>query len=309
MSALPTASLHALGSTAVVVTTDRAALAPARRILVRALRAVDLACSRFRDDSELTALNRAAGRPLVIGEDLWDALTVALEVARRTGGLVDPTVGGSLRAAGYDRTFVRLRLRGGQFRPVFEPAGRWREVELDASSRSVYIPSGVELDLGATAKAHAADRIAASAAEHTRVGVLVSLGGDIAVAGRAPDGGWAVRIAGDHRADPSCPGPAVAVTSGGLASSGTLVRRWRVLSGEIHHIVDPITGRPARTPWRTVTVAAASCVDANAASTASIVLGERAPGWLAARSLPARLERDDGSVLCLGGWPPEAEAA
>jgi thiamine biosynthesis lipoprotein len=100
----------------------------------------------------------------------------------------------------------------------------------------------------------------------------------------------------------------VHLTGGGLATSSTTVRRWRRGNVDLHHIVDPRTGLPARTCWRTVTVGAGSCVDANAAATAAIVWGEPAPGWLAGRGLPARLVRACGSVVTVGGWPAEGAA-
>ena len=171
------------------------------------------------------------------------------------------------------------------------------------------MPSGVELDLGATAKALAADDAARSIAESTDTGVLVSLGGDLAVAGAAPRGGWAVLIADDHAAPLDSPGPTVTISAGGLATSGTAVRRWRTDSGEAHHILDPRTGRSALTPWRTVSVAATTCADANIAATTAIILGEAGVDWLAGRNLPARCVRADGSVTTVGGWPSEAQAA
>jgi thiamine biosynthesis lipoprotein len=181
-------------------------------------------------------------------------------------------------------------------------------VELDDDERLLLVPDGVELDLGATAKAWAADRAAHRIAAAAGTGVLVSLGGDVAVAGAAPNGGWPVRIADDHAAPLESPGPVVAISSGGLATSSTVVRRWPTDEGEAHHILDPRTGRPAVTPWRAVSVAAASCVDANVASTTAIVLGEPALEWLAARELPARVVRRDGSVATVGGWPEEFAA-
>jgi len=303
-------SLRALGTSAVLATVDRAALPAARRLLLCGLRAFDLACSRFRDDSELVALNRAGGAPTPVGALLWDALLVALRAAAATDGIVDPTVGRTLRLAGYDRTFRRVRLRdGGRVEPAFEPAGHWRAIELDEERREVRVPAGVELDLGATAKALAADSIAAAAADLTGCGVLVALGGDVAVAGRPAAGGWPIRLADDHAAPLETPGPTVAISAGGLATSSTVVRRWRSAAGEQHHLIDPRTGRPVESPWRTATVAAGSCVDANTASTAALVLGHAAPAWLEERRLPARLVDRDGAVFCLGGWPPEPALA
>jgi FAD:protein FMN transferase len=298
-----TMTVRALGTTATVVVADADALLAARSILLHDLRALDLAASRFRDDSELQRVNRSPGQPTPVGSLLSTAVAAALDVARKTGGLVDPTVGAAMRSNGYDTTFSRVGLRDGLLIPSISPAGRWREIMLDPETRSVLVPAGAELDLGATAKALAADLIARRIAAETGSSTLVSLGGDISVAGEAPGGGWIVGVDDDHATPAEAAAERVSIESGGLASSGVCVRRWRTAAGEAHHIVDPRTGRPARSPWSTVTVAAASCLDANAASTAAIVLGERAPAWLAERGLPARLARVDGTVVRVAGWP------
>ena len=300
-------SFQALGTTATVAVTGPEALPRARAVLERELEAIDLACSRFRSNSELVRLNEASGAEVRVSGLLLEAVRVALHAAEASGGLVDPTVGRTMRLAGYDRPMTVVRGRDGRlFRPSFEPAAGWRRIELDEARSTIRAPKGVELDLGATAKALAADRAASAAARATGAGVLVSLGGDIAVAGEPPPGGWSIRIADDHAAPLDGPGPVVSVHSGGLASSGTTVRRWATAGGELHHIVDPRTGRPADSPWRTVSVAAASCVDANTASTAALVLGDGAPAWLDECRLPSRLVRLDGSVACVGAWPAEA---
>jgi len=299
-------TLHALGTTATVVVRRPESLPRARAALVRELHAVDLACSRFRADSELVGLNRNAGDEVEVGPYLLTALGVALEAAEATAGAVDPTVGEALRLAGYDRTFALVRLRDGRLVHVSAaPGGGWRSIEIDRERRMVRIPKGVEVDLGATAKALAADRAAQAAANETGDAVVVSLGGDVAVAGDPPEEGWSVGLADNHAAPFPDGGPTVSVRSGGLATSGTCVRNWATSSGRAHHIIDPRTGIPAVTPWRTVSVAAASCVDANTASTAAIVLGDTAPEWLAARRLPARLVHEDGEVVRVAGWPEE----
>jgi FAD:protein FMN transferase len=296
-----TITFPALGTSATLCVAHGERLDAGLAELERELIEIDASCSRFRPDSELVALNAAAGEPFSASERLVEAIEAALRGATMTGGLVDPTVGRSLRVAGYDRSFelVRVRTRAARFAAV---AG-WGQIELDPERRVVRIPRGVELDLGATAKALAADRAAAAAAEAAGCGVLVSLGGDIAVAGKTPGGGWPIHVADDHAAPLDSPGPTVAIGSGGLASSGTTVRRWRAGATVLHHIVDPRTGRPAASPWRTVTVAAVSCVDANVASTAAIVLGDEAPGWLERLGLPARLVSQVGAVVHVAGWP------
>jgi thiamine biosynthesis lipoprotein len=300
-------SFEALGTTAVVAVTGEGDPVRAETMLRDDVAELDRACSRFRADSELSVLNRSAGADVPVGELLFQAVGVAIDVARLTGGLVDPTVGRTLRLAGYDRTFARVRLGdGSRVRPAFSTVPGWRTVVLDESRRTIRVPRGVELDLGATAKALAADRAAVRIAAATGAGVLVSLGGDVSVSGRSPDGGWSLRIADDHAAPLDGPGPTISIGAGGVASSGTGVRRWATADGELHHIIDSRTARPAVTPWRTVTVAAVTCVGANAASTAAVVLGDDAPAWLEERGLPARLVGVSGEVVAVGGWPSEA---
>lgn len=306
--AAPTSSaLQALGTTALVAVLRPESLIRARAALEHELEAVDRACSRFREDSDLIRLNSSAGEHVAVTPYLLAALEVAVTAAAASDGAVDPTVGKALRLAGYDRTFSRVRLRDGRrFRvSAAAPGGAWQGIELDSERGTARIPSNVELDLGATAKALAADRAAQTAANATGDGVLVSLGGDVAVAGDVPAEGWSVGLADDHAAPFPADGPAVAIRSGGLATSGTGVRSWTTATGHAHHIIDPRTGVPAESPWRTVSVAAASCVDANTASTAAVVLGEDATEWLLQRRLPARLVRADGSVTCVAGWPEE----
>ncbi len=301
-----TVSFPALGATALLCVAEAAGLPAAHAELEAELAQIDGACSRFREDSELVRLNASDGEPVPVSPLLFEAIEVAVSAAASTGGLVDPTIGRSLRLAGYDRSFASVRLRDGtRFRAVFAPAAGWRRLELDRARRTVRVPAGVELDLGATAKALAADRSARAAARASGTGVLVSLGGDISVAGQAPRGGWPVRIADDHASGLDEPGPTVAIAAGGLATSGTTVRRWLAGDAELHHIVDPATGRPARTPWRTVSVTGPSCVDANVASTAALLLGANAPAWLAARRFAARLVRNSGAVAYAGGWPED----
>lgn len=279
-------------------------LEPALRSVEAELRAVDEACSRFRSDSELAMVNHASGAAVHVGAVLLAALVAALRAASLTDGDVDPTVGGALELLGYDRDFASLR--SGEGLPVsFTCVPGWKRVDLDVGGSTVRVPEGVTLDLGATGKAVAADRAAAAAHEAIGRGVLVSLGGDLVTAGRAPSGGWKVRVADSHDAPPEAPGQTVTLDSGALATSSTTVRCWRRGGDDVHHVIDPRTGGPAQVVWRTVSVAAATCVDANTASTAAIVRGERAADWLEDLGLPARLVRRDGTVVIVAGWPED----
>ena len=141
----------------------------------------------------------------------------------------------------------------------------------------------------------------------TGCGVLVSLGGDLSIAGEPPAGGWLVGVAEDHAAPPSTVREQLHLTSGGLATSSTTVRRWIRGHEQMHHILDPATGLPARVHWRTATVGAATCLDANIAATAAIVMGSAAARWLEVRGLPARLVGRDGRIQRVGAWPAQAE--
>jgi thiamine biosynthesis lipoprotein len=293
---------EAIGVTNQVTVFDEAALASALSIARREVQALDDACSRFRTDSELARLNRegnGTASPL-----LMTALDAALACAEATDGLVDPTVGASMRALGYDRDFDLIATAEAGAAFSLRPTSGWRAVRVDRPTRNVTIPAGCELDLGATAKAFAADRIATAVHALTGSSVLISLGGDIAVAGAAPRDGWPILVTDSSRAR-EADGQVVAVSTGGLATSSTTVRRWRAGQVEVHHIIDPRTGACADVWWRTVSVAAASCLDANSAATAALVLGPRAPRWLESRNLSARLVHADGSIQTTVGWPAD----
>jgi thiamine biosynthesis lipoprotein len=298
------ADFRALGTSARILVTERDLLDSAAEILRAELAAIDEACSRFREDSELSRLNRSHGEPTQVGELLCEALAVALDAAEATSGDVDPTCGQALIELGYDRDFAEIPLTDAA-RPVVTATAvpGWRTVRLDRRSGIVRVPEGVLLDLGATAKALAADRTAARVHAALGCGVLVNLGGDIAVAGRAPDGGWRVRVTDDEDSPADGRDPAVAITSGGLATSGTSVRSWQRGGRRVHHIVAPRTGRSAEVHWRTATVAGATCVAANIAATAAIVRGATIVPWLEELRMPARLVRADGSITCTGPWP------
>ena len=288
----------------------RVAVWPPRN-LARSLSAVDAElaqldrqASRFRGDSEISRIQRSPDRAHRVSRGLGEALRVALAAARWTRGRVDPTVGGALSALGYDRDFASVDADSwpGAVPPARGPVPGWRLVALDGAL--LRLPAGVCLDLGATAKGLGADR-AASAAQRAcgRGGVLVSLGGDIAVAGQPPAGGWPVAVADSSRADGAPPGQVIRLGAGAVATSSVTCRQWRRDGLQLHHIVDPRTGYPATGPWRTVSVAAPSCAVANAAATAAIVAGHEARAWLVATRLPARLVSHEGTVRLLGGWP------
>lgn len=305
----PPAARHgtrALGTQVELLLADGSLMAPALEVLHAGLDRIDRLASRFRADSELSGLNRSTGRILPVSRSMLELVEVALRAAELTGGLVTPTVARALAKAGYDRDFAAMEL----FQPG-RPATAaavpgWESIRLDRAARTILVPPGVELDFGATAKAWAADRLAAELCERLGCGVLLSLGGDLAVHGDAPAFGWQVGIADrctDEAADSQT---VVRVQGGGLATSGTATRRWWRSGRLMHHVIDPRTGLPAASGWRTVSVCALSCVDANIAATAALIRGDDGPSWLEQLGLPARLVDDRGRVVRVGGWPPDA---
>ena len=286
---------------------DPAQLPAARAAVDAELDAVELAASRFRPDSEISALARAGGVRQPISPVLADLIEAALGAARFTDGDVDPTVGCAVVQLGYDAAFADAAFadpalvddgfRMPRLSSVAVPVD-WTAVEFDR--HGVRIPAGTLLDLGATAKAAAADRCARRVYRETGTGVLVNLGGDIATAGRPPDGGWRILVQ-DNDDD-----PASQVTIGtdtGLATSSTRRRRWWRAGTPHHHIIDPRTGVSAEPVWRSVSVAADSCLAATTVSTAAIVRGRRAPAWIEALGVPARLVDAEGREHMIGGWP------
>jgi thiamine biosynthesis lipoprotein len=284
----------ALGAGVQLVVTDPARLERGRAMLAAELAAMDVACSRLRGGSEIAALDSRAAGPVRVSPLLADAIASALRTARLTDGDVDPTVGDAGAGSARD---VEVFLR---------PAPGWQQVRLDVRSRLLWLPAGIRLDLGATARAWAADRCAGRLAGTLHCGILVGLGGDIAVAGQVPPGGWRIRVQ-DVTGHPEAPPPGgpvatVAIRDGGLATSSASARRWRS-ADVVPYLLDPRTGVPAAPFWRTVSVAAASCAFASGASTAAMIRGRRAKEWLAALRLPARLVGLDGRVHTVAGWP------
>jgi len=280
-----------------LLVTDPAALSRAREVVDAELDAIEVAASRFRTDSEICALAAAGGARTTVSPVLADLIESALAAARLTDGDVDPTVGSAMIALGYDRHIADVGAVAPRLASVTVPVD-WTHVEFDGSS--IRIPAGTLLDLGATAKAVAADRCARLVHQQTGSGVLVNLGGDLTTAGPAPEGGWQILVQ-DTDDD-----PASQVTIGtdtGLATSSTQRRRWWRAGKALHHIIDPRTGTSVDPVWRSVSVAAESCLIANTISTAAVIRGHRAPEWIAALGVPARLVDQDGAERFLGGWP------
>jgi thiamine biosynthesis lipoprotein len=278
------------------VVTDPDALPTVQRIVEDVTGQVELACSRSRPDSEIAMLP-GDGSPVHVGPVLSELVQTALLAAARTEGDVDPTLGTVLDAAGYDRDITLVG--GGPVRRFLAaPEPVWRRVRLDGDI--LIVPAGARLDLGATAKAWAADRCAAAVAHACDTGVLVALGGDIATAGPAPAGGWRLLVR-DQAEDPIA--SVTLAAGGGLATSSTVSRTWQNGGQDAHHVLDPRSGEPAAAVWRTVSVAAGTCVEANTLTTAATVRGLDALPWLRCLGVPARLVGGTFKIVTMGGWP------
>ncbi len=269
-------SFESMGVRVEVGGADRAAL---RRI--RALFAArDARFSRFRPESELSRLNRSPAGVLEVSPELARAVEVALAAARATDGLVDPTLGAALEAAGYDRDFAELR-------PDPEPAGpasvgAWRSVRV--LGELLFRPPGLQLDLNGVVKSMAVD----DALDLLPDDGFVSAGGDLAA--RVPLTVYA-------------PGGAVVeLRSGGIATSGSSRRRW-IRGGELqHHLIDPRTGRPADSCWTDVTVAAGSCLAADVAARGAFLLSAAGPAWLDRLGLAGSFAAPDGVIAENRTW-------
>lgn len=306
------ADWQAWGLAVSVVVTEPGDSGRATRIVTDVMAEVDEACSRFRPDSELSRLAEQLPGGAEVSPLLAELVSSALDAAEQTGGTVDPTLGLDLIALGYDRDFflVAGAEKGAEkgAEQGASPSGDvsimtarrpgWTRVLLD--DRTLTVPADLMLDLGATAKAWAADRAASRVASLLEVGALVSMGGDIATAGDLPAAGWEILV----QDLPDDPFQRISLTAGaGIATSSTQKRRWQKDGRALHHILDPRYGMPVDPVWRSVTVASETCLRANVLSTASIVRGFAAVAWLEGMNVSARFVDSAGRVVTTSGWP------
>jgi len=236
--------------------------------------------SRFRPDSELSRLNRVGW--IDASPDLARVVELALAARERTGGRFDPTVHDALVGAGYDRTFDDVAADGDLPAEAARCGGA-----VAVSGNRIRLEPGFRLDLGGIGKGYAAER----AAELLALAgpCLVSAGGDVAVRGLPEAGAWAVAV--DETLT-------LGLTRGGVATSGRDQRRWRRGGTELHHLIDPRTGRPAETDLIRVTAAGDDAVDAEVLAKTLFLDGSAAA---LAADVPAVLVLADGRTLVSGG--------
>jgi thiamine biosynthesis lipoprotein len=203
-----------------------------------------------------------------------ELVETAIAAASATEGLVDPTLRVALEAAGYDRDFSLLD--ADERPPGPTVPGSWRTVRV--ASRMLFRPPGTKLDLNGVVKSLAVDEALALLPGEG----FVAAGGDIATRGAVDVG-----LSG---------GDGLQLLAGGLATSGRTGRRWLRGGRPQHHLIDPRRGRPSKSRWLEVTVAAESCLAADVAAKAAFLLSSDGPEWLDERDLPGRFVGPDRTI-------------
>ena len=256
--------------------------------------------SRFLTESELSRLNERAGKPVVVGTILWKVLTTALQAARATKGIYDPTLLKQLVMLGYDRSFEILpSLPASTIEPVEMPGGGWRDIHLDHTTHEVTLPKGVALDFGGIAKGMAVD---AAIVQLRQIGVrdaLVNAGGDLVVTGLPSTmQDWPIAVQGKNRTW------TIPLHHGAMATSGIAKRHWQQGQHQRHHLLDPRTGIPVRNGLWSVSVVAGSCEQAEVAAKVAFILGRtRGKDFLITHQFAAILVDEDGGWEAVGSWP------
>ena len=296
-----------MASSVVIITLD----GPASAGRDARLRLIELEAlwSRFAPGSDIDRLNTAAGSPVPVSRSTITLLQTMVAAANATGGRYDPTVLPALLEAGYRASIDDAD------RITTLPSGPHRscvgmsEVHIDGDASTVTLPPDVAIDPGGIGKGLAADLVAEQLVLDGAAGALVSIGGDLAVAGESPQGhGWEVEVE-----DPHHPARALAhlgIPCGGVATSSTISRRWTSHGRNTHHVIDPHTGAPSETDLATVTVVARRAWLAEAHATGALLGGS---GHVRAYARQHHLEllavNHDGRLFATGGLEPTLKHA
>ena len=294
--------------------TDIALLAPlagpdfdrAAAIVRRVFMDVEQALSRFLPGSDLSRLNRSGGSPVPVSPLLYTAVSLALHAARETDGVFDPTVLSALEHAGYDRSFEHVIAGVRSSSPTAHTFALpdYRAVRCDPDSLTIHLAEGQRLDLGGIGKGLAVDLALADTSFLPNR--CIAAGGDVAARGTAgPDGEWSVALEDAGEAGSR----SIALRDAAVATSTTLKRRWRVDGQERHHLIDPRTGRPSSSPFRSVSVVAGTCVQADVAAKTALLLGEQGAPFLEQRGLHGLAVRHDASTVATSEWPKAGRGA
>ena len=291
-------SFHAMGGQAQLVVTG------ARRLLdegARLVEALEARWSRFRPDSDVARLNRAAGAPVRVAPETLLVVRLAVDAWRLTAGRFDPTVVRALQANGYDRSFATIGAGpAGAARPV--PAPGLDGLVLDPTGLTVQLPARVGIDLGGLGKGAAADLVVMELLDAGARGACLNLGGDLRASGQPPHPrGWVVTVE-----DPFCPArelARVAVGDGAVATSSRLVPSWQRGGSRYHHLIDPISGLPCDSGLAAATVVAGCAWWAEVLATAVLVAGlEEGARLVEVHGVTGVLTDDHGNTYPLPGF-------
>ncbi len=261
---------------------DRTAVAPGFDRVRQWIEEAEERFSRFRQSSELSALNRAAGRWFDLSDELYALLMEAQIAFQETGGLFDPTILPALAYAGYDRSMDELRQFGASPAPdgLLVASPGFDMAQFDPERRAIWMPSDMQIDLGGIAKGWIAARAVEILSQYTDAGA-VSAGGDMVLFG-LPEGEPAWQVSLEDPRDDSQTLAVLAVGPGALATSSVSKRRWTQQDQTRHHIIDPRVDAPAETPWLCVTVYATQATNAEAFAKALLIAGPDEAWGLAA---------------------------
>lgn len=254
----------------------------------RFIAACEARFSRFRDDSELCQLNRSAGTWFQASAEMFDLVQEALALHRLTGGLFDPSVLTALQQVGYDRSMDAIQeaspLPAAVIPPTttsIHPPSRLGQVRLNPAQTAIYLPAGVQIDLGGIAKGWIAEKAVQLMADFTSA-CAVSAGGDMAFYG-IPSGETAWEVSLEDPRDGQGVLSILQVHAGALATSSVTRRRWMQGSQVRHHIIDPRSGAPAEVEWLSVSVGAPKATTAEAFAKAILIGGSSMAAGLTAK--------------------------
>jgi len=292
------ARFAALGTTIEVITTDPARLPDVVRHVQSCIADIDRTFSRFRSDSELIRLERSNRRPQRASGLFLELLDLAYRAYESTDGWFDLTVRDALEASGYDRSIEWLEAEGPGPSRTSRPAGQWHLINYDRDRGLIELRDGVRLDFGGIGKGFAVDYALRSLPPGSG-GVLINAGGDLAVRGPIPEGGWICDVAATEN---SATEETILLREGAMATSGLGRRQWLRDGRPFHHLINPRTGEPGESPWRIVTVVARTCVAAEVAAKVAWLRAGEGPQWLESLGLSGRFAGIDGRVQVAGRW-------
>ncbi len=293
------ASFRALGTGIEVLVTEPEDLEEVAEHVFRCVEEIEMTFSRFRPESELRRLEQGGSKPQRVSDLFLELVDLAYKATESTDGWFDPTVRDALEALGYDRSIEQLEAIGPGAERPHRQAGEWYLINYDRRRGLIELRDGVRLDFGGIGKGFAVDYVLRTLPP-VKGGVLVNAGGDLAVVGPAPDGGWICDVGTtlDSKVEET-----VILHEGAIATSGLGRRQWQRDGQQLHHLIDPRTGEPGKSPWRIVSVGARSCVAAEVAAKVAWLRGETGPSWLRLIGLSGRFAGQDGRIVKVGRWP------